>query len=376
MQYSKINWNYIRSQFPATKKYIYLNAASTSPIPRVVSEAGKAFYDEILLEGVEAWDKWEKRVKDARKDAARLINASEKEICFTTNTGHGINIIADMLKGRGDIITMDDEYPTSTIPFIHRKLKVRFIKPLKNAYPIEHIEKHLTKNTKILVTSHIQYKTGFKQDLVALGEFCKKQSLIFVVNATQSGGVFPIDIKEANIDFLTFAGYKWTLAGFGNGILYINKKWIKEKDLPLVGSESVKDWDAMDNKKFEIRKEASILEIGAANFPPILALGAALKFLKTIGQKNIQNRIYELNNYLVNKLKNIEKITITTPLERKYRSGITIIKVANPKPLVKKLSKKNILISARGEGIRVSVHVYNNKKDIDKFTSELGKIIK
>lgn len=373
MQHSKVNWNYIRSQFPATRRYVYLNAASTSPIPKNVAQAGKIFYDEILTEGVKAWGKWEKRINETRKNATQLINASEKEICFITNTGHGINIIADMLRDKGDIITMNDEYPTSTIPFIHRGTKIRFVKPLNNTYPIEHIQKHLTKNTRMLVTSHVQYKTGFKQDLVKLGLFCRKHNLILVVNATQSGGIFPIDVKQANIDFLVFAGYKWTLSGFGNGVLYINKKWLKKEKLPTVGSESVKDWDAMDNKRFEIRKEASALEIGAGNFAPIFALNAALEFLSKIGLKKIEDRIYELNDYLVDKLKNLKNISITTPLDRKYRSGITILKVPDPKKIVKKLAKKNIVVSARGEGIRVSLHIYNNKRDIDKFVSELEK---
>lgn len=69
-------------------------------------------------------------------------------------------------------------------------------------------------------------------------------------------------------------------------------------------------------------------------------------------------------------------IKILTPLEKKYRSGITIINVKNPKNIVKKLKKKNIIVSARGKGIRVSIHVYNDKRDIDVFVRELEKLLK
>lgn len=372
----KINWTKIRSQFPATKKYTYLNAGSTSPISYEVANAGKRFFDELREDGVIPWEKWEERILETRKLAAKLYNAVPQEIAFTTNTGHGMNLIAEILRGKGEVLTMEDEYPTSTIPWLHRGIKCAFVKSINRAYPIKHIEKHVSKKTRILVTSHVQYQSGFRQDLVELGKLCKRHGLIFVVNDTQSAGLFPVDVKKANIDFLTFAGYKWTLSGFGNGVLFINKKWLKSKNLPFVGSESVKEWNAMDNKKFEIRNDASVLEIGAPNFAPIFALGEAIKQIGELGQASIVKRIFELEDYLVEKLSKLDNATITTPLDKKYRSAITYIKVPEAEKIHSQLKKKRILTSLRKGQIRISLHIYNNEKDIDTLIRALDDLLK
>jgi len=248
------------------------------------------------------------------------------------------------------------------------------VKPEKNIYTIENIEKHITKSTKILITSYVQYRTGFRQDLEKLGKFLKKRNIIFIVNATQAMGAFPIDVKKSYIDFLTFSCFKWTLSGYGIGGLYINKKWLKKSNIPQAGWLSVKKPENMDNKHIHLRTEASAIEVGCGHFPNIFALGGALDLLIKIGKKNIQNRILELDEYLEKKLKELKLKTIT-PLYKKHRSGITIVKIKNAKKLVEQLAEKKIMVAARGEGIRISVHLYNNERDIDRFVKVMKKLL-
>ncbi len=375
---TKVNWTKIRKLFPATLKYTFLNAAGGSPLPLSAAKAGKDFYEESLNHGDAYWENWLKRVEKTRKTLARFINADKKEVAFILNTSHGMNLIADILKGKkekGEILTMNDEFPSSTFPWIHKGFKIRFVKPKKNIYTIENIEKHITKSTKIVITSYVQYRTGFRQDLEKLGKFLKARNIIFIVNATQAMGAFPIDVKKSKIDFLTFSCFKWTLSGYGIGGLYINKKWLKKSNIPQAGWLSVKTPENMDNKHIHLRNEASAIEVGCGHFPNIFALGGALELLLKIGKKNIQNRILELNKYLEEKLAELNLKTVT-PLDKKHRSGITIVKVKNAQKLVDKLAKQKIMVAARGEGIRISVHIYNNRQDIDKFVKVIKKILK
>ncbi|MBW3004765.1 aminotransferase class V-fold PLP-dependent enzyme [Candidatus Woesearchaeota archaeon] len=369
-----VNWKKIREQFPATKKYTYINAAEGSPVSKLAAKEGKRFYDEILADGDLPWENWLKRTEEIRETVAKFINADKNEIAFTLNTSHGMNLIAEILKGKGEVITMDDEFPSSTFPWLNRRYKVRFVKPKNAIYSIEDIKKKINKKTKIIVTSYVQYCTGFRQDLAELGKLCRQKGLIFVVNATQAMGAMPIDVKKANIDFLVFTSLKWPMAGYGAGVLYMNKKWFNKIQYPVAGWQSVKNPNLMNNKKLNLQKDASELEVGCPHFPNIFALGGALDLLNKIGKKNIQKRIFELNDYLVKKLKELN-IEIVSPLAKKYRSGITIVKLKNAKELVPKLFKKNIVVSARKKGLRVSMHIYNNKKDIDHFVSELKKIL-
>jgi selenocysteine lyase/cysteine desulfurase len=378
-----MDWNKIRNLFPATKKFAYLNAAEASPVSVMSAREAKTFYDEILTKGDLLWDEWLEKREKIRKKVAELINADKSEIAFTLNTSHGMNLIVGMLKGIEDpdgkeVITMEDEFPSSTLPWLNLKYTLRFVKPENAVYSIDEIEKNITSNTKILVTSHVQYKTGFKQDLVELGKLCKDRDLIFVVNATQSAGAMPIDVRKANIDFLVFSGLKWMMAGYGVGVLYISKKWFEKVDYPVAGWQSVKDPSLMDNRKLDLRKEASVFELGCPHFSNIFALGGALDLLNEIGKKNVERRIYELGDYLVEKLEELNSglsFRIVSPLDRKYRSGITVIGFENAEKIVQELYKKDVVVSARGRGLRVSVHVYNNEKDIDKFISELQKLL-
>ncbi len=368
-----VNWDDVRKRFPAVTKSVYLNTASGSPLSDFARQEAVEFYDDVLMNGDSNFRKWLERTEKIRGKIAKLIGADKSEIAFIPNTSFGMNIVAEMLIDRGDVITMEDEFPSSTIPFLNKGFRLNFVKPYKGTYSTENIGGHITKDTKILVTSHVQYSTGFKQDLVELGKFCKRNGLIYVVNATQSIGAMPIDVKKAGIDFLVFSSVKWLLTGDAIGAIYISKK-AQTRKWPVAGWLSVKHPFRMDNKKVDFKNNASILEIGGQCFPSIFVLGKAVDFISEIGMENVQKRIYELNDYLMEKLSALN-LKIVTPFDRKYRSGITVIKVENAEDIVKKLSGKNIIISARKDGLRISVHIYNNEKDIDKFTAELEKIL-
>jgi selenocysteine lyase/cysteine desulfurase len=369
-----VDWTLIRAQFPSTRKYTYLNAAGGSPMSVPAADAAKAFYDQIVAEGDVVWEEWLEKKEKVRDQIAAFINAERSEIAFTQNTSHGMNLIADMLCNKDGIITMHDEFPTSTYPWLYRNYDLKFVHPENNIYSIENIEKNITANTRILVTSHVQYRTGFRQDLEKVGELCRKRGLYYIVNATQSMGAFPVDVKKAGIDFLAFMGLKWPMAGYGIGVLYINKKQIEKLHFPVLGWLSVENPEIMDNRKMNQKKEASALEVGCPHFPNIFGLGAAVNFLSEIGKENIFNRIQELNEYLTGRINNLN-LEILSPLERKHRSGITVIKMDNAEEVASELARKSVIVSARGEGLRISIHVYNNKQDIDVFIKSLEEVL-
>lgn len=369
----RINWAAHRALFPSLKKYTFLNAAGGAPLARPVAAAGARYYAEALAHGDAYWPLWLERVEAARARLARFINADRGETAFTLNTSHGMSLVAGALKGRGTVLTMEDEFPSSTLPWLNAGFKVKFVKPEKNIYTLENISRRLTGDVKILVTSYVQYRTGFRQDLEALGKLCRKRGVIFVVNATQALGAMPVDVKKAGIDFMVFSCFKWTMAGYGAAGLYAAKRRLAGLSFPEAGWRSVAAPETMDNRAVRMKEEASSVEAGCLHFPSIFALGAALELLDGIGVKNIQRHIYGLNDYLVEGLK-ATGLETTTPLERRWRSGITIIKAANPAAAVEKLFAMNIVTSARGAGIRIALHFYNDRRDIDRLMAGLKKL--
>jgi cysteine desulfurase / selenocysteine lyase len=371
--FTMIDWEKIRAKFPAASNYVYLNCAGGAPMSDMAANEGKRFYDEMLSGGDTYWDEWLIRKEKVREKLAGFINANPQELAFTLNTSHGMGQIAAMLEGVGDVLTMHDEFPSTTFPFLHLGFNLKYVTPENGIYSIENIEKNITPNTRILVSSYIQYNTGFKQNLTALGELCRKHQLIFVVNATQGIGAFPVDVEKIGADFMVFTCLKWTLAGYGIGGLYINKKWLGNLPFPAAGWRSTDNPEIMNNRELTMKSDASATEVGCSHFPNIFALGGAIDLLNEIGQENVTNHILALNDYLEKGLKEIgiEILSITKP---EHRSGITIINVDNPKKVAETLFEQKIYVSVRGEGLRISFHIYNNQSDVDRLIEGLSKI--
>lgn len=359
--------------FPALKKYTFVNAAGGAPLSRPVAEAGAAYYKEALAHGDAYWEHWLARLEASRAALAGLIGAAPREVAFTLNTSHGMSLVAGALKGRGTVLTMRDEFPSTTLAWLNAGYKVKFVEPEDRRYPMTRIEAALTPDVKILVTSYVQYRTGFRQDLAALGRLCRRRGIILVVNATQALGAMPVDVKRAGIDFMVFSCFKWTMAGYGAAGLYAASRWLKKVKFPEAGWRSVAAPEKMDNTARVMKPEAAAVEAGCVHFPCIFALGAAARLLRGLGVENIQRRIFELNDHLEEGLKKLGLET-ATPLERGCRSGITIIRARKPAAAVAKLEKMGIMTAARGEGVRVSLHFYNNRADLDRLLAGLGKL--
>ncbi len=370
-----VDWNKIRAEFPVCKKYVYLNPAGGSPVSKSAANEGKRFYDEMLEFGDTYWGNWLEQAEDVRNVLAKFIGADREEIGFTTNTSHGMNLVAQFLRDKGTVLTMRDEFPSSTFPWLNQKTEIKFVDPLGNGYPIEAIKSALAPDIKILVTSYVQYRTGYRQDLETLGEFCRQNNLIFVVNATQALGIFPVDVKKSNVDFLVFTGLKWATAGYGIGGLFVKKKWLDKDNFPFAGWRSAIAPEKMDNTDLDLKNEVSVIESGCPHFPNIFALGGALRMFNKIGAENVVKRVLFLNRLLEGKLRELG-IDVINEKEDKHRSGILIAKIANPKQVVGKLAEKNIIVSARGEGIRISTTIFNNENDIDVLIRELAAILK
>jgi cysteine desulfurase / selenocysteine lyase len=235
------------------------------------------------------------------------------------------------------------------------------------------IQKSITANTRVLVTSFVQFATGFRQDLVELGHLCRERNLIFVVDATQGMAVFPIDVANSGIDFLVFSGYKWAQAGYGIGGLYVAPHFLNPSSFPVAGWWSVRDPEAVVNDRLDLKESAAVLEVGCPQFAGIFALGAALTLFEEIGKARIEERIHELTEYLHHQLK-AEQFNIASPLTREQRSGITIVEMRNAPDVVRSLAERKIIVSARGKGLRVSVHIFNNFGDIDRLIGALPEV--
>jgi selenocysteine lyase/cysteine desulfurase len=171
-----------------------------------------------------------------------------------------------------------------------------------------------------------------------------------------------------------FTGLKWATAGYGIGALYVNQKWLAPNNFPFAGWRSVEVPENMNNTAMQLKNEASVIESGCPHFPNIFALGGALNLFTKIGQENISQRVIELNRILENELGQLG-IEVIAQHEDKHRSGILIAKLPHPKTVLARLAEKNIIVSARGQGVRISSSIFNNEEDIKTLIAALQEIL-
>ena len=367
----------VREQFPVTKNKVFLNHAAESPLPKPVADAVHKYVEEFSNFGESSIE-----LEDRGKSLfAKLINAKPEELAIVENTSMGLNIAANLLRypPGSKIVTTDMEYPSVVYPWLRKSLpvKVHYVKNVNGKILLEDVEKAVDDNTVAVVVSHVEYFNGFRNDLGAISEIAHEHGAYVIVDAIQSAGAVKIDVKKDDVDFLTCACYKWLLGPPGAGYLYVKRELVEKFEPPLVGWLSVKPEvfetiDFWDIWSLKLSETASRFEVGTPSFISIAGIIQALKMFLDFGMENIERRILKLTDYLIETVKDLG-LKLQTPEEKQYRSGIVNFKISNPKELAEKLNGKNIVVSARSHGIRVSPHFYNIEEEIDTLMEEVKR---
>jgi len=363
------DWNKIRRDFPVTKNMVYFQSAAMSPIPTPVFEALVENYRQIHQEGD---IRWTENIKGYRKlcgDIASLMNAEADDVCFVENTSTAMSLLALSIKKNVDmpfnVVSTEDEFPASIIGFEYLGIPMRYVRPVDSRYPPESIIEQTDDETAAVVTSYVQYATGFRQDLQALGEALRKKGILFIVNATQAFPYYPLDVRAMHIDALTCSLHKWGLTGHVGSLFYTSPAFRERFPAPWIGWLSVDCGDALvhtaKNAPFRVHDSARRYEVGSQNLQTVLAFQAALDYLQSIGFENIRNRIAELTDYLLEGLKK-SAAEIVSPTDRpEERSPIVSFSLgAENRDYVRKLARESIMVSLRDGNIRVAVNIFNN----------------
>src|SRR5947209_7956718 len=163
------DWASVRAEFPVTENYAYLNSAGAGPVSRRVADVASQLYRETLESGDRLWDVWLARREEARASVARLINAEPDEIGFTTNTSTGMNLIVDALEGTRDVVSCELEFPTSTIPWMHRGARVQLVKAVDGVVRTEDLLAAADEHESVICVSHVQYSNGLRMPIEEIG---------------------------------------------------------------------------------------------------------------------------------------------------------------------------------------------------------------
>ena len=369
----ELDWARVRAEFPVTGEYAYLNSAGAGPVSRRTAAAAEQFYRETQDSGDRLWEQWLARRERARADVARLINAEPEEIAFTTNTSSGMNLIIDALEGAGRVVSCDLEFPVTTIPWLHRGARVRMVEPREGVVRAEDVLAAAGAGRSIICLSHVQYSTGLRMPVDEIGE--RKGGHLFVVNAAQSAGVLPIDVKRMRIDALCSTGHKWMLAGYGSGFVYLSRELLGETRARAASWMSVEDPFAMRNDSYRLRADAAArAETGCPHFAGIFALGEAARQLLELGAETVERRALALNRRLTESLGEAGWEVLSPLADERRRSAETLVRAADPRAAVRHLAKRRVAVTIKPEGFRAATHYFNDDADISRLVEALAEL--
>ena len=362
----------IRRYFPYIREKIFLDHAGVSPICDPVAKAIRNYLNCRVLGEEGDFDE-----ESAKSLFAQLIGAKSQEIALVPNTSIGLNIAANMLTypPGSNVVTTDLEFPSVVYPWLRIKMKsnleIRYVKNVDGKLNIEGFENAVDDHTVAVAISHVEYGNVFKNDLKQISEIAHDHGALLIIDACQSAGAMIIDVKRQGIDLLATSCYKWLLGPCGAGFLYVREDLIEDADPVFVGwasaeQEIFRTDDLWCNTKLILSKTASRFQVGTLSVLSYVGAEAGLKLIIEYGTDKVENRIIELTDYLIERLRE-ENFKVQTPEDPLNRSGIVNFKVRNPREIVEELRMKGVIVSARMNGVRVSPHFYNTKDDLEKF---------
>ena len=369
-----------RAEFPVTERWAFFNHASVAPLCRRARDRLRAWSDDMTENGDLNEPAWWREIETVRDGAARLINAERDEIALLKNTSEGIGFVAEGFPWRQEdnVVIVEGEYPANVYPWLHLRNRGVGVKTVPCRGPriaIEDINAAIDNRTRMLSISFVEFATGFRNDLAALGELCHDRGIDFCVDAIQGLGVFPVDVDAMRIDYLAADGHKWLVAPEGAAIFYVRSDKIEKIRPTSIGWKNVVGWADYSTIDFTLRKDAARFENGSFNTGGFVALGASLSLFEEVGVENIRGAVKEITDHLVDRLKSIGA-KIFSAREDDCWSGIVSFGYSklDPREVVRRLRERHVLLSARDGRLRVSPHFYNDREDVERLIDALSEV--
>jgi len=376
-----MNIENIRKEFPVTDEIIFFDHARVAPLPERVRRVVTAFVDDATRFGTVHYETWMLELERTRKKFAQLIHANLDEVAFVKNTSEGISIVANGFDWQsGDNVVIPDiEFPANVYPWWNLKqrgVETRMVKSVEGRVLFDDLAKLVDDRTRILSISSVECNSGFRNDLNRIGTFCKDKGVLFFVDAIQSLGVLPMDVKRDHIDFLSADGHKWMLSVEGLGGFYISKAAVDKIRPVTMGWGNVVNAENFMDYDFTFKKDAKKFEEGTPNMMSIHAFGAALGLLMETGIDNIEKRVMDLGNRIIEELNRRDIEIYSSTLSDERSGNISFVLNKNINELYSYMLEKKVKLTVRDGLVRLSPHFYNNEDEILRVFDLLDGFLK
>ena len=360
--------------FPVTWNVVYFNHAAVGPLSVRAYEAMERHARDQREFGALHWREWYAEYDHLRESAARLIGATPGEIAILKNTSEGLSFVAQGMRWeRGDnVVTTAMEFPSNWTPWKHLEPRGVEVRAAETA-AVEHIEPLLDARTRIVTVSSVAFHNGFTADLTAIGALCASRDIRFCVDAIQSVGVLPIDVRASKIDFLAADGHKWMCGPEGAALFYVAEERREELDVVEMGWTNIDRQQKFIGCGTELLPNARRFEAGSLNTNGIYGLRAAIDLIHEIGIEEISSRALEVTRLLTDGLRSIG-CRVAGP----YASPILgVTPPSVEKSLLwwhRRLEEEGIVCAPREGLLRFSPHFYNGQGEVEKVVAVMREL--
>lgn len=375
-----MNELFYQKEFKLSDELYYLNHAGVSPWPVRTATAVKLFAEENLIQGSSRYIEWLDVEANLRNQAKNILNAeSTDDIALLKNTSEALSVVAYGLdwKSGDNIVSSNQEFPSNRIVWeslSSKGVEFRQADLTTSSTPEDALFSIADNRTRIITVSSVQFSTGLRMDLERIGEFCKKQDILFCVDAIQSLGAIRFDVKEIQADFVMADGHKWMLGPEGLALFYCNPNVRNQLSLKQYGWHMVNHLYDFDRQDWSAADSARCFECGSPNMLGIHALNASLSLLLETGMEDVEKEVLKRTEHLFNAINSRPELELITPSALNRYAGIVTLrhKKYDNLSLYNHLMKNKILCAYRSGGIRLSPHFYT---PIDQLDSVIDVIM-
>ena len=372
----------IRSLFPVTEKYIYMNHAAVSPLSVRARDSMNALSEDVTSNGAANYKDWLRAYEDTREAAARLVKAQAHEIAFMQNTSGALSAIANGIRWReGDsVVGYNVEFPANVYPWMRlaetRGIRLKQAPEREGRIDADELIALVDDSTRVVAVSWVQFASGFRSDIARIGRFCRDRDIIFVVDAIQGLGGLELDVVRDSVDAFAADAHKYLLGPEGVALMYVSDRVIDRIAPTVVGWTSVKSYEQFAHGSLDYdldyRKGALRFECGTLNTVGVYGLGAAINLFLEVGPEKIEEYLLGLSDYLAESLK-AKGYDLISSRQKGETSAIVCCthKRHTSASLYHLLLEKNIITTHRVGRLRISPHFYNTREEIDTLIAAL-----
>ena len=367
----------IRHRFPIFRNRIYINSCSQGALSDSVREAYERYLEDWDERGA-PWDYWVEKSEDARRAFAGLVNAEPDEVAVTTSVSAGLSAIATGLRyaRRSKIVTTDWEFPTVGQIWHAQELRgarvVHVGADPDGTIPLERFEREIDDDTAIVSVTHVCYRNGARVDVKDVARIAHERGALVVLDAYQSAGSLPLDVRELDVDFLAAGVLKYLLGSAGLAFLYARREVVERVWPTATGWFADKNIFEMDHRDYSPAPTASRFQSGTPPIPAIYAGVAGIELMQEIGVADTRKHVNALNARLLEGLDELGA-RVATPRRPKRRGALVCVGSTDAPELVRALGREGIVTSDRDSNLRVSAHAYNSVDDVDELLAALQR---